>query len=163
MRVLASLLSLALMSAPALADDAAGVAACEVYGNPACPRAAATDTTPTRTEGSAGYLSVTTTGALRVTAGELTVASLDVSVVATGGTAVTALTAGHIVRGGWLANPVGAPAPLCISEVGTAATSDGGGTTCIVAGQTYVLPATAAAVTVNSTASAHQFTGRGYR
>lgn len=85
--------------------------------------------------------------------------NLDVSTVTTGGTAVTAITAGHAVNGAWIKNPTAATQPLCISITGTAATTESGGTTCVTAGQTYTVPPMTGAVSVNSTDSAHAFSG----
>ena len=88
--------------------------------------------------------------------------ALDASQVVTGGTAVTALAAGHRTHGGWLANPSTAAINLCINELATASgTTSAGSLTCIVPGQTYVLAASAAAVSVVSSDSAHAFSGYG--
>jgi hypothetical protein len=96
-----------------------------------------------------------------VTPGSLTQVPLDVATVTTGGTAVTALTAGHRNKGGWIQNPVGAIA-LCINEIGTASgTTSAGNTTCIQGGQSYVLSPSTAAVSVISSDSSHPFSGMG--
>lgn len=87
---------------------------------------------------------------------------LDVATVTTGGTAVTALNAGHRVSGGWLYNPTTATVNLCINEIGTASgTTSAGSTTCIPPGQAYVLSASGNAVSVISSDSAHPFSGLG--
>ena len=88
--------------------------------------------------------------------------SLDASTVTTGGTAITAINAGHRTKGGWLNNPSTATTPLCINEKGTATTTPGGDVTCIVPGQTYVLAANGQAVSVVSSDSAHKFSGYGW-
>lgn len=92
----------------------------------------------------------------------MTLVALDVSTVTTGGTAVTALTAGHRNKGGWLQNPVGATIALCINEIGTASgTTSAGSTTCIQPGQSYSLTPSTAAVSVISSDSSHPFSGVG--
>lgn len=102
-------------------------------------------------------LPVTVTGA---TPGSRTIVPLDVATVTTGGTAVTALTAGHRSAGGFIQNP--GAVSLCINEIGTAAgTTSAGNTTCIAQGQTYNLSATTGAVSVISSDSAHPFSGYG--
>ena len=94
--------------------------------------------------------------------GPQTIIALDVAVVTTGGTAVVALTAGHKSAGGWIQNPVGAAAPLCINEIGTASgTTSSGNTTCIAAGATYLLTPSIGSVSVVSSDSAHAFSGYG--
>lgn len=91
-----------------------------------------------------------------------TIIALDVATVTTGGTAVTALTAGHRVSGGWIANPTTATISLCINEIGTASgTSSSGSTTCISPGATYVLAPSGNAVSVISSDSSHPFSGEG--
>ena len=97
------------------------------------------------------------------TPGTITLVSLDVATVTTGGTAVTALIAGHRTKGGWLNNPSTAAVNLCIAETGTAAATAGGNTTCIVPGQTYLLTASGGAVSVVSSDSAHAFSGYGWQ
>lgn len=92
----------------------------------------------------------------------LTIIPLDVATVTTGGTAVTALTAGHRSAGGFLQNPVGATIALCINEQGAASgTTSAGATTCIQPGQTYTLAPNAGAVSVITSDSAHPFSGEG--
>jgi hypothetical protein len=88
---------------------------------------------------------------------------LDVATVTTGGTAVTALLAGHRSSGGWLHNPSTATATLCINEISTATTTEGGNVTCIVPGETYLLAANKNAVSVVSSDGAHPFSGYGYQ
>jgi hypothetical protein len=89
--------------------------------------------------------------------------TLDVKTVTTGGTAVTALTAGHRNNGGWILNPASATVALCINELGTASgTTSSGDTTCIAPGQTYNLLPSGKAVSVVSSDSAHPFSGYGF-
>jgi hypothetical protein len=89
---------------------------------------------------------------------------LDTSLVAVGGSAVTALAAGHRSQGGWLQNPVGATVNLCINEIATASgTTSAGNLTCIVPGQTYVLAPSSNAVSVVSSDSPHPFSGYGWQ
>ena len=88
--------------------------------------------------------------------------SLDVSTVTTGGTAVTAINAGHRASGGWIQNPPTAATNLCINERGTATTTAGGDVTCIAPGQTYMLSGNAGPVSVVSSDSAHAFSGMGW-
>lgn len=92
----------------------------------------------------------------------LTIVPLDVSTVTTGGTAVTALAAGHRAAGGFIQNPPSATVNLCINEQGAASgTTSAGATTCIVPGQSYTLTSAAGAVSVISSDSAHPFSGYG--
>ncbi len=94
--------------------------------------------------------------------GARTLVTLDVKTVTTGGSAVTALTAGHRSAGGWIYNPSVATINLCINEIGTAAgTTSSGDTTCILPGVTYTLQPAAGAVSVISSDSAHPFSGMG--
>lgn len=96
------------------------------------------------------------------TVGARTLVTLDVATVTTGGTAVTALTAGHRTAGGWLQNPPTATINLCINEIGTASgTTSAANTTCITPGQTYQLTPAAGAVSVITSDSAHPFSGLG--
>jgi hypothetical protein len=97
------------------------------------------------------------------TPGTITLVPLDVATVTTGGTAVTALIAGHRSKGGWLNNPSTATTNLCVAEVGTAASIPGGNTTCLVPGQTLVLTASANAVSVVASDSSHVFSGVGWQ
>jgi hypothetical protein len=91
-----------------------------------------------------------------------TIIPLDVSTVTTGGTAVTALIAGHRTEGGFLFNPVGATISLCINEQGTASgTTSSGALTCIQPGQSYTLTPAAGAVSVITSDSSHPFSGYG--
>jgi hypothetical protein len=93
-----------------------------------------------------------------------TLVALDVSIVTTGGTAVTALTAGHRTAGGWIKNPETATFNLGINEIGTATgTSSSGSTTFITPGETYVLAASGNAVSVISADSSHAFSGMGFQ
>jgi hypothetical protein len=96
----------------------------------------------------------------------LTLVPLDISTVTTGGTAVTALSAGHRTAGGWIFNPGGTSgtASLGINEIGTASgTTSVGNTTFIAAGQTYTLAASTNAVSVISADSGHAFSGVGFQ
>ncbi len=91
-----------------------------------------------------------------------TIVPLDVSTVTTGGTAVTALTAGHRTAGGFLYNPIGATINLCINEQGTASgTTSAGALTCVQPGQAYNLAPAAGAVSVITSDSSHPFSGYG--
>lgn len=91
-----------------------------------------------------------------------TIVPLDISTVTTGGTAVTALNAGHRTAGGFLFNPIGATINLCINEQGTASgTTSAGALTCIIPGQAYTLAPTAGAVSVITSDSSHPFSGYG--
>jgi hypothetical protein len=97
-------------------------------------------------------------------AATVVVVSLDAATVTTGGTAVTALAAGHRTSGGWIQNPTAATIALCINEKGTAAgTTSSGDTTCIAPGQVYLLAASGNAVSVVSSDSAHVFSGIGWQ
>lgn len=94
--------------------------------------------------------------------GARTIVPLDISTVTTGGTAVTALTAGHRTAGGFLYNPIGATINLCINEQGTASgTTSAGALTCVQPGQTYTLTPASTAVSVITSDSSHQFSGQG--
>mgnify|MGYP001549993405 CR=1 FL=1 len=84
--------------------------------------------------------------------------------VTTGGTAVTALAAGHRTGGGWIQNPASASTNLGINEIGTASgTTSAGNTTFILPGQTYQLAPSGNAVSVISSDSAHAFSGYGFQ
>jgi hypothetical protein len=103
-------------------------------------------------------------GNLRQTRGVVTKVPLDVATVTTGGTAVTALTAGHSTAGGWIFNPDTATYDLCINEIGTASgTTSAGSTTCIEPNTTYAIAPGSGAVSVISADSAHAFSGMGYQ
>tara|TARA_R110000868_G_C10969754_1_gene769606 strand:- start:10877 stop:11299 length:423 start_codon:yes stop_codon:yes gene_type:complete len=102
-------------------------------------------------------------GSLSVAPPDYTLVPLDVAVVTTGGAAVTALDAGNRTGGGWIQNPVGAPGPLGVNEIGTASgTTSSGNTTFIAAGQTYTIAPSAGAVSVISASSSHVFSGVGF-
>lgn len=88
---------------------------------------------------------------------------LDVASVTTAGAAVTALVAGHHTSGGFIQNPPGATTNLCINQIGIAATTAGGNTTCIPPGATYELAANSGAVSVVSSDPGHAFSGYGYQ
>lgn len=95
-------------------------------------------------------------------AGTRTYVPLDISTVTTGGTAVTALTAGHHTAGGFLTNPKGATVDLCINEIATASgTTSAGSLTCIPPGTPYTLSPAAGSVSVITSDSAHPFSGYG--
>lgn len=95
--------------------------------------------------------------------GSIALVPLDVATVTTGGVAVTALIAGHRTGGGFLLNPVGAIAPLCINEQGTAVgTTSAGSVICIAAGASFNLAPSPMPVSVVSSDSAHGFAGEGY-
>lgn len=97
------------------------------------------------------------------TPGSLTLVPLDVATVTTGGTAVTALTAGHRNKGGFLVNPKAATIDLCINEQTTASgTVSAGALICIVPGQSYSLAPSALGVSVITSDSTHPFAGQGY-
>lgn len=97
-------------------------------------------------------------------AAPLTLVALDVATVTTGGTAVTALIAGHRSAGGWISNPATATVNLGVNEVGTATgTTSAGSTTFIAPGQTYTLSPSANAVSVISSDSSHPFSGYGFQ
>jgi|SRR6185312_4360267 len=95
--------------------------------------------------------------------------ALALSVVATGGTAVVAITGP--ISGGYIANPpnaasqgIGAAENLYVDMVGTPGSTDatGNGTTSVLGnGASFTLPALAAGVTVkvNAATSGHKFTG----
>jgi hypothetical protein len=92
----------------------------------------------------------------------VTIVALDVSTVTTGGTAVTALTAGHRRQGGFITNPTGAPVDLIINELTTASgTVSSGSNVAIGAGATYVLAPSPLGVSVISSSSSHVFAGQG--
>lgn len=95
--------------------------------------------------------------------GPVTLVPLDVAIVTTGGTAVTALNAGHRIAGGWLLNPSGATQPLCINEQGTASgTVSAGSVICIAPGASFNLAPSPMSVSVVTSDSAHAFAGEGY-
>lgn len=101
-------------------------------------------------------------GNINVKSGPFTIVPLDISTVTTGGTAVTALNAGHRTAGGFLYNPIGATINLCINEQGTASgTTSAGALTCIQPGQSYTLTPAAGAVSVITSDSSHPFSGQG--
>lgn len=94
--------------------------------------------------------------------GARTIVALDVSTVTTGGTAVTALIAGHRTAGGFLYNPIGATINLCINEQAVASgTTSAAGLTCIQPGQSYTLVPSSLAVSVITSDSSHPFSGEG--
>jgi hypothetical protein len=93
-----------------------------------------------------------------------TIVALDISTVTTGGTAVTALSAGHATAGGFIKNPENATQNLGINQNGTASgTTSNGSTFFIVPGETFQLTASGNAVSVISADSAHPFAGEGWQ
>lgn len=88
-----------------------------------------------------------------------TIVPLDISSVTTGGTAVNALSAGHATAGGFLvtANAAG----MCVNQQGAAGTATSGATVCVAQNQAFTLVPSAAAVSVNSTASSVTIGGEG--
>lgn len=101
-------------------------------------------------------------GVTPVKPGALTIIPLDVSTVTTGGTAVTALIAGHRSAGGFLLNPAGATIALCINEQSVASgTTSSGPLTCVPPGGSYTLVPSNAAVSVITSDSSHPFSGEG--
>jgi hypothetical protein len=105
-----------------------------------------------------------TGGTVSSSPGLRTSVPLDIATVTTGGSAVTALAAGHRTAGGWIANPSTATVNLGINEIGTAAgTTGAGNTTFIAPGQTYTLAPSANAVSVISSDSTHPFSGYGWQ
>ena len=110
-----------------------------------------------------GGLLAALTGSAHAAPVSLLLVPLDVSTVTTGGTAVTALVAGHRNAGGWLYNPPTATVNLCVNEIAVAAgTTSNGNLTCIVPGQTLLLTPSTNAVSVISSDSAHNFSGYGW-
>lgn len=96
------------------------------------------------------------------TPAQRTIVPLDTAAVTTGGTAVTALAAGHRTAGGFLFNPIGATVNLCINEQAVASgTTSAGGLTCILPGQPYELSPASGAVSVVTSDSSHPFSGYG--
>jgi len=91
----------------------------------------------------------------------LTVVPLDVGTVATGGTAVTALAAGHATAGGFVGTSNAAG--ICVDQYQTAGTVTGTPSTtwCVYPGQPYALVPSTHAVSVNSTASGVSIVGEG--
>lgn len=96
--------------------------------------------------------------------GVITIVTLDIKTVTTGGTAVIAIASGNRTAGGFLQNPKGASADLCINEVGTASgTTSSGDTTCIAAGNSYNVAPGIGPVSVISSDSSHPFSGYGLK
>ncbi len=93
-----------------------------------------------------------------------TLVALNVATVTTGGTPVTALTAGNKTAGGWIKNPETATINLGINEIGTATgTSSSSSTTFIAPGEIYMLSPSSGAVSVISSDSSHPFSGMGWQ
>lgn len=121
-----------------------------------------------RVQPTSGGADVSGTNPLPVTpvagSAPLVLVPLDVSVVTTGGTAVTALLAGNRTAGGWIQNPPTATTNLGINEIGVASgTTSSGNTTFIVPGQVYELAPNSGAVSVIASDSGHQFSGMGFQ
>jgi len=114
---------------------------------------------PLNDAGNPTLKAASTANPLPTAPGSLRQRALDVASVTTGGTAVTAINAGNRVHGGWIYNPLGAGAALCINEIGTATTTTAGSTTCIPADRTYNVSPGAGSVSVNSSDSTHPFSG----
>jgi hypothetical protein len=93
--------------------------------------------------------------------GPRTIIPLDVSSVTTGGTAVTALTAGHATAGGFIST--NNAAGLCVDQHTTAGTATGtpSTTVCVAVNVPFYLVPTAAAVSVNSSGSGVALGGEG--
>ena len=94
-----------------------------------------------------------------VSLGSRTIVPLDISSVTTGGTAVSALSAGHATAGGFLVTSNAAG--ICVNQVGAAGTATSGNTQCVAQNQAFALVPSAAAVSVNSSASSVTFGGEG--
>jgi hypothetical protein len=96
--------------------------------------------------------------------GAVTLVTLDVKTVTTGGTAVTAIAAGNRTAGGFLQNPKGATIDLCINELGPASgTTSSGDTTCIIPGASYNVAPGIGSVSVVTSDSSHPFSGYGLK
>lgn len=156
--VVAALLCAQQAYADSLGSAAGGQAANQSSG------AGCINQTPTLSSGQQATLRCDSSGNL-ITAssiGTRTYVPLDISTVTTGGTAVTALNAGHHTAGGFLYNPIGASINLCINEQGTASgTTSAGALTCVQPGQAYTLAPAAGAVSVITSDSSHPFSGYG--
>lgn len=102
---------------------------------------------------------------LPVVSGPTTPSGPDISIVTTGGVAVTAFSAGHCARGCIIINPKGATFDLCVNGTGTAASGSttSGPLICIPPGQQYGFTARATAISAISADSAHAFGGEGYQ
>jgi len=105
-----------------------------------------------------------TSGTSGAATSTVTLSTLDIKTVTTGGTPVNAISAGNRVKGGWLKNPGTATVSLCINEIGTASgTTSSGDTTCIDPGQSYTIAPAAGAVSVVTSDSSHPFSGMGFK
>ena len=70
---------------------------------------------------------------------------------------------GHRTAGGYIQNPVGAAAPLCINELGTASgTTSAGSVVCIAPGATFTITPSPRPLSVVSSDSNHAFAGAGW-
>lgn len=113
-------------------------------------------------QGIASGTAVTVSGTATTTPGQRTLVTLDIKTVTTGGTAVTAISAGHRTAGGLLCNPIGATINLGVNEIGAASgTTSSGDTTFVVPGQCYTVSPAATAVSVITSDSTHPFSGYG--
>ncbi len=102
--------------------------------------------------------------ALPTQVGMVTLVTLDVKTVTTGGTQVTALATGNRTKGGWIKNPENAAGPLGINEIGTATgTTSSGDTSFIQPGEVYILAPSNNAVSVIAANSGHPFSGMGWK
>lgn len=111
---------------------------------------------------STGTQRVTTSSDSTIGPASRTLVTLDVKTVTTGGTAVTAIAAGHRTFGGFIQNPPSATVNLCINEIATATgTTSSGDTTCIQPGVAYKVAPASTAVSVISSDSSHPFSGYG--
>lgn len=94
----------------------------------------------------------------------LTIISLDIQTVTTGGTAVTAIAAGNHTAGGFLQNPKGASIDLCINLVAAASgTTSAGDLICIPPAGTFTVPPGIGSVSVVTSDSSHPFAGYGLK
>lgn len=156
------LLAAAILCAPSLAHAQAarvlsgGCGSIDLTGLDTYP--ITMDTTGKQCTGGAG------SGGTPSSPASITINALDVAVVTTGGSAVTAITAGKRAKGGWIMNPSTATVDLCINEVGTASgTTSSGSTTCIAPGRNYNLAPSASAVSVIASDNTHAFSGYGFQ
>jgi hypothetical protein len=103
-----------------------------------------------------------TLGAVTTKPGSRAIIPLDVSVVTTGGTAVTALTAGHAAAGGFIVT--NNPAGMCVDQSTTAGTVNGtpSTTVCVLQFESFPLTPNGGAVSVNSTGSGVAISGQGW-
>lgn len=111
-----------------------------------------------------GLLASPSFAATVIVPGSVTLVTLDVKTVTTGGTAVNAIASGDRTAGGFLQNPKGATIDLCINELGTASgTTSSGDTTCIIPGASYNVAPGIGPVSVVTSDSSHPFSGYGLK